>query len=190
MIKLLAISGSLRSRSYNSALLRAAADLAPVGVAVEIAPIHDIPLYNGDMEDATGLPEAVRNLKTAIRHADGLLLATPEYNNSIPGVMKNAIDWLSRPAADIPAVFGDLPVAIIGASPGGFGTVLAQAAWLQVFRALGTRAWFGDRLLVSRAGHVFDAQMMLADDAIREQLREFIARFAEISASAPRRHAH
>lgn len=190
MIKLLAISGSLRTKSYNSALLRAATYLAPAGVSVEIAPIQDIPLYNGDTEDVTGLPDAVRNLKNALRHADGLLLATPEYNNSIPGVMKNALDWVSRPATDIPAVFEGLPVAIIGASPGGFGTVLTQAAWLPVLRALGMRAWFGDRLLVSRAGHVFDTQMTLTDDAIREQLREFVARFAEFAASVPRRFTH
>lgn len=110
---------------------------------------------------------------------DGLSLATPEYNNSIPGVFKNAIDWLSRPASDIPQVFGNRPVALIGASPGGFGTVLAQAQWLPVLRALGTRPWFGRRLLVSRAHQVFNPAGELTDDTVRTQWREFLRGFVQ-----------
>jgi len=87
----------------------------------------------------------LRETQAAIAAADGLLLVTPEYNNSIPGVFKNAIDWLSRPPADISRVFGGKPVAIIGASPGGFGTILSQEAWLPVLRTLGTKPWFGGR---------------------------------------------
>ena len=90
--------------------------------------IRNIPLYDGDLEDAQGIPAPAQVLKDAIAAADGLLLVTPEYNNSIPGVFKNAIDWLSRPPADISRVFGGKPVAIIGASPGGFGTILSQEA--------------------------------------------------------------
>src|SRR5262249_58598301 len=89
---------------------------------------------------------AVAALKDAIAAADGLVLATPEYNNGIPGAFKNAIDWASRPASDIPRIFGGKPVAVIGVTPGSFGTVLAQNEWLSVLRLLGTRPWFGGRL--------------------------------------------
>ncbi|CAE6841260.1 NADPH-dependent FMN reductase [Paraburkholderia domus] len=189
MITIAALSGSLRQASYNSALLRAAATLGPNGVSIEIASIRDIPLYDGDLELSSGLPAAVSELKAIIANADGLLLATPEYNNSIPGVMKNAIDWLTRPAADIPQVFGGLPVAVIGTSPGGFGTVMAQAAWLPVLRALGTYQWFGRRLLVPRAGQVFDESMSVADADVREQLRAFIAGFCEFVQASVRHSA-
>ena len=110
---------------------------------------------------------------------DGVLLVTPEYNNSIPGVFKNAIDWLSRPPADIPRIFGNRPFAVIGASPGGFGTVLSQNAWLPVLRTLRTRYWSGGRLMVSRAAGVFDEQGGIRDEAIRKQLSDFLRGFAE-----------
>jgi multimeric flavodoxin WrbA len=122
MAKLIGISGSLRKCSFNAALLRAAAELAPAGTAVEIASIAGIPLYDGDLESAQGIPPPVATLKDQIAAADGLLLVTPEYNNSLPGVFKNAIDWLSRPASDIDRVFGNKPVALLGATPGMGGT--------------------------------------------------------------------
>jgi NAD(P)H-dependent FMN reductase len=178
MTRLIGISGSLRRASYNTSLLRAAAALAPAGVAVEIATLRDIPLYDGDVEAATGIPAAVTALKDRIAAADGLLLVTPEYNNSIPGVFKNAIDWLSRPPADIKRVFGGKPVALIGATPGGFGTLLSQSAWLPVLRTLGTRPWFGARLQVSRADKVFNAAGDLTDAAVEGQLRQFMDGFA------------
>ena len=178
MSRIVAIAGSLRRGSFNAALLRAAAALAPEGVTLEIATIKGIPLYDGDVESADGIPPTVAALKDSIATADGLLLATPEYNNSMPGVLKNAIDWLSRPPADIPRVFGNRPVAIIGASPGGFGTVLAQSAWLPVVRTLGMKPWFGGRLMVSRAGNVFDQAGELIDDTVREQLRNFVRGFS------------
>src|SRR5205814_9983920 len=108
---------------------------------------------------------------------DGLLLATPEYNNSIPGVLKNVIDWLSRPVSDIKAVFGGKPIAVMGASPSGFGTILSQNAWLPVLRTLGTKPWFGGRLLVSRAPSVCDEQGKIKDDAVKKQLDEFMRGF-------------
>lgn len=178
MTRIVGIAGSLRKGSFNAALLRAAAGLAPADVTIEIASIAGIPLYNGDVEAADGVPDAVAALKARISAADGLLLVTPEYNNSIPGVMKNAIDWLSRPPEDIPAVFVDRPVAIMGASPGGFGTVHAQSAWLPVLRTLRMRPWFSGRLAVSRAGDVFDAAGALTDAAVREQLQTFVHGFA------------
>jgi len=179
MTKILGISGSLRRGSFNSALLRASLPLLDAGVELEIALLHGIPLYDGDVEAAEGLPQPARDLKARVTACDGLLLATPEYNNGIPGVFKNAVDWLSRPASDIPQVFGNRPVAVIGASPGGFGTVLAQSAWLPVLRTLGTRPWFGGRLLVSRAGRVFNENGDLTDEAVRGQLREFLRGFVQ-----------
>ena len=183
MTTILGISGSLRSGSYNAALLRTAVDLMPAGSRLEIASIKGIPLYDGDLEASSGLPAAVSRLKEQIVAVNGLLLVTPEYNNSIPGVFKNAIDWLSRPASDIPRVFGGRPVAMVGASQGGFGTILSQSAWLPVLRTLGTRAFFGGRLLVSRAATVFDADGNLLDDGIRDQLRKFLDGFVKFAAS-------
>jgi NAD(P)H-dependent FMN reductase len=159
-------------------LLRAAAELTPSGTVIEITSIREIPLYDGDVEASQGIPPAVDALKARIVAADGLLIATPEYNNSIPGVLKNAIDWLSRPPADIPRVFGSRPVAIMGASPGLFGTTLAQAAWLPVLRTLGMAPWFGGRMMVSNAAKVFDQDGRLIDDAVRERLRKFVNGFA------------
>jgi chromate reductase, NAD(P)H dehydrogenase (quinone) len=184
-VKILGISGSLRKGSYNTALLKAAAGLMPEGVQLEAGSIHGIPLYDGDLEAAQGNPPAVQALKDRILQAQGLLLVTPEYNNSLPGAFKNAIDWLSRPSADIPKVFGDRPVAVIGASPGGFGTILAQNAWLPVLRTLGTRPWFGGRMQVSRAGNVFDAAGELTDEAIRAQLRKYLAGFVDFIRNQP-----
>jgi len=178
MTKLLGISGSLRAGSYNSMLLRAAAELLDDEIAqLEIASIRGIPLYDGDIEASEGIPQTVRDLKARVIACDGLLLATPEYNNGMPGVFKNAIDWLSRPSSDIAKVFGGRPVAVIGASPGGFGTLLAQSAWLPVLRTLGTRPWFGGRLVVPRAHQVFNEHGELINDAVRNQLRDFLHGF-------------
>jgi NAD(P)H-dependent FMN reductase len=186
MTTILGVSGSLRAGSLNSALLRAAATQMPPGATLEIGTIKGIPLYDADVETAQGLPEAVVSLKEQIVAADGLLLVTPEYNNSIPGVFKNAVDWLSRPNSDLARVFGSRPVAVIGASPGGFGTLLAQTAWLPVLKTLGTQPWFGGRLQVSRAGEAFDATGALTDARVREQLRGFLAGFCEFVASRRR----
>ena len=177
MVTIIGISGSLRRGSYNTALLRAAAQLMPNGTQLQIKTIRGIPLYDGDLEAADGIPQPVRELKEAVTAADGLLLVTPEYNNSIPGVFKNAIDWLSRPPADIQRVFGGKPVALIGASPGGFGTVLSQNAWLPVLRTLGAELWSEGRLLVSRAQGVFDESGTLTDAAVKDRLREFLQSF-------------
>ncbi len=180
-MKIVGISGSLRKGSYNTALLRAAVGLMPQGAELEAASLHGIPLYDGDLEAAQGIPQSVELLKNSIAQAQGLLLVTPEYNNSIPGVFKNAIDWLSRPSSEIPQLFGNRPVAVIGASPGGFGTILSQNAWLPVLRTLGVRPWFGGRLMVSRAHQVFGPAGELTDDKIRSALRDFLKGFAEFS---------
>jgi NAD(P)H-dependent FMN reductase len=177
MTRIIGISGSLRRDSFNTSLLRAASQLVPVDVELQAETIHGIPLYDGDVEASSGIPERVATLKEAIVAADALLLVTPEYNNSIPGPFKNAIDWLSRPPADIRRVFGGKPVALIGASPGGFGTILSQNAWLPVLRTLGANFWSEGRLLVSRAQGLFAADGSLSDQATRDQLRKFLAGF-------------
>jgi len=174
MVKVLGISGSLRHGSYNSSLLRAAAHLMPDDATLEVASIRGIPLYDGDVE-AQGIPPTVTALKEVVVAAAGVLLVTPEYNNGIPGVFKNAIDWLSRPSSDIKRVFGGKPFAVIGASPGGFGTILSQVAWLPVLRTLGTQFWTGGRLQLSRAAAVFDEAGNLKDSGIEEQLKKFLA---------------
>lgn len=175
---IVAFSGSLRRGSFNASLLRAAVELAPTTITVETATIRGIPLYDGDVEAESGLPEDVRVLKEKIAASAGLLIVTPEYNNGIPGVAKNAIDWLSRPASDIPRVFGGRPVAIMGASPGRFGTLMSQTAWLPVLRTLGTEPWFGPRMLVGGASKVFDPSGKLVDDRVRNDLIAFMAGFA------------
>jgi chromate reductase len=174
---IIGISGSLRKNSFNASLLRAAVEAVSEGTTLEIVSIRQIPLYDGDVEEESGVPAAVQMLKDRIASADGLLLVTPEYNNSIPGVFKNAIDWISRPGKDIRRVFGDRPVALMGATPGGGGTMLAQAAWLPVLRTLQTRPWFGGRLIVSNAAKVFDEKGTLVDEQIRTQLKTFMTGF-------------
>lgn len=178
MITVIGLSGSLRKGSYNSAVLRAAARMMPPDSELRMDSIAGIPLYNADEEVASGVPASVSHLKEAIAAADGLLLVTPEYNNSIPGVTKNAIDWLSRPPADIARVFSGKPIAIAGASPGGFGTILSQNAWLPVFRTLGADLWPG-RLLISRAGTIVDAAGEISDPATRDNIGRFVSGFVE-----------
>lgn len=189
MTVLVGFSGSLRKDSFNTALLHAAGAMMPVGSRLEMMSIAAFPLYNGDDEAAHGIPAEVAALKDAIAAADGLLIATPEYNNSIPGVTKNALDWLTRPAADIPRVFAGKPVALMGASPGGFGTILSQNAWLPVLRTLGAELWTGGRLLVSRAGSVFDADGAIADARARDSLRKFVEGFVAFVQGSSARNA-
>jgi len=186
MATVLAIAGSVRTKSFNQMLLRAATELAPAGLTVEAASIHDIPLYNGDLEAESGPPAPVAALKDRIARADGVLLVTPEYNNSLPGVFKNAIDWTSRPSADIARVWGGRPVGVIGATPGSGGTGLAQAAWLPVLRTLGTLPFFGARVQVAHAGKVFDEHGALIDATVRAQLEKYMAGFASFVARLAR----
>ena len=182
-MKLVGISGSLRKGSFNTALLHAAVGLAPEGVELIAETIHGVPLYDADVESADGIPAKVQELKELVAGADGLILFTQEYNNSIPGVFKNAIDWMTRPSADIARIFGARPVAVLGASPGNFGTILSQSAWLPVLRTLGTEPWFGGRLMVSRAGAVFDADGRITDEKVNRNLAAFIEGFVSFVAS-------
>lgn len=178
MARIIGIAGSLRKGSYNAALLRAAMELAPEGLALEIASIGAIPLYDGDVEASSGIPPSVTELKDRVATADGLLIATPEYNGSIPGVVKNAIDWMSRPGKDIPRVFGNRAVGLIGASGGPGGTRLGQAAWLPVLRVLGARPFFGKSVYVASAAQSFDAEGKLTDEKLRSVVSGYMAAFA------------
>lgn len=178
MIKIIGIAGSLRQGSFNAGLLRAAAELAPDNCSVDTASIKGIPLYDGDLEVTEGIPGIVSEIKDRISESDGLLLVTPEYNNSIPGVFKNAIDWLSRPPGDQPGVFGNKPVGLMGASPGPFGTGFSQTAWLQVLRVLNMRIWFGQKLYLKGALDFFDTSGNLVDEKIRKRVRSYMTEFA------------
>ncbi len=180
--RIVGLSGSWRKGSYNTALLNAAREVAPEGVTLEIASIKKIPLYDGDDDLAFGPPEMVADLKDRIASADGLLLASPEYNQSMPGVLKNAVDWLTRPPSDVRRVFGGRAVAVIGATPGAGGTRAAQLAWLPVLRALGVRPWTGSPIYVASAGKVFDQDGRLVDDATRDRLSRFMAAFSAFAA--------
>lgn len=183
MTKIIGLSGSLRKKSFNTALLRAAASRVDSGVTLELATLHGIPLYDGDLEAREGIPESVNALRTRIADSDGLLIATPEYNNAVPGVLKNGIDWLSRRPDERPHVFKDLPVAVIGASPGGFGTTLAQTAILPILRTLSTQLWFGGRLMVSKAGKLVNDDGDLTDEETLGKLTDFVNNFAQFAAA-------
>jgi len=178
MPNILAITGSIRSGSFNQMLTKAVVAHAPAGLSIETASIQDIPLYDGDVEAGSGIPPVVQALKERIVAAQGVLLVTPEYNNSIPGTFKNTIDWTSRPSSDTARVYGGKPVGVIGATPGAGGTGLAQAAWLPVLRTLGTIPFFGARLQVAHASKVFDASGALTDEAVRGQIERYLTAFS------------
>ena len=179
MKKIIAISGSLRKNSYNTHLLGAAQALVPESFDIEIAPLNTIPLYNYDVEVNEGIPSAVVALKDKISAADALLLSTPEYNNGIPGVMKNAIDWLSRPPQDIPKIFHNKTLGLIGAGESRFGTVLAQTAWLSILRFLNTRLYCEKSLYISNVSNVFNENGELIDVKIKQLLREYLDGFCK-----------
>jgi chromate reductase, NAD(P)H dehydrogenase (quinone) len=168
-MKILAIAGSLRRESYNRRLLFAAAELLSPEVDFEFfADLKAVPPYDED-DDLGSAPAAVARLRTAIAGADALLFATPEYNSSIPGQLKNALDWASRPLAS--SVLRNKPVAVIGASSGAFGAVWSQAELRKVLAATGARV-LDVELAVGHAAERFDAQGHLADESVREQLQE------------------
>ncbi|AGT07303.1 NADPH-dependent FMN reductase [Paracoccus aminophilus] len=176
MTTILALAGSLRRASYNRGLQRAAIEASGADFEVIGGHIDEVPLYNGDLEAEFGLPAPVRRLQEQLAAADGLLLISPEYNGGLPGVLKNAVDWMSR--GEGLRAFRDKPAAVIGASEGSFGTVLGQAQWAQIFRKLGMAPWYGRQLMVTTAAQRFDAEGNLTDDEIRKRLHDYLAAFA------------
>ena len=174
-MKLIAISGSLRKASFNTRLANAMARHAPDGVDIDVATCHGIPLYDGDLEAAEGIPAAVTELRDRIKAADGVILVTPEYNAGMPGVFKNALDWLSRPPAEMHPTFEGKPTALAGASPGGLGTTLAQAGSLVSLRQFKLRL-FPDHLRISKAGDVFDEDGNV-DKGTVDKLESWLADF-------------
>jgi chromate reductase len=174
--RILGIAGSLRAGSYNLALLRAAVEVLPAGASLDIVTLHDIPLYNADVQ-AGGDPAAVEALKRRVAGADAVLIATPEYNYSIPGVLKNALDWVSRPPKTSP--LRKKPVGIVGASGGESGTMRSQLALRQVFVFLDGYVMVQPELRVPNAGQRFDAEGRLVDEELRERLRAFVAALVE-----------
>ena len=173
-LEVVGIAGSLRAGSFNRSLLAAAAELAPSGMRIAVADIRPIPFFDGDLE-AAGLPPAVADLKARVRAADALLLVTPEYNYSVPGVLKNTIDWLSR--GQDSALAGK-PAALMGASPGGFGTVRAQHHLRQVAAGANMLVMVRPEVHVARADTKFDANGRLNDETTRRNVAALLEAFA------------
>ncbi len=173
-VHVLGIAGSLRKGSYNKMALRAAGELLPDGMTLETFDLAPIPLYDEDVRLA-GIPEPVQRFKDRIRAADGLLIVTPEYNYSIPGVLKNAIDWASRPVAESP--LNGKPAALMGASTGHFGTVRAQMHWRDVFVFTNMLAMQKPEVRIAYAEQKFDAEGRLIDEAYRKEIGAFMAAF-------------
>lgn len=173
-IKVLGFAGSLRQGSYNRALIHAAQKLAPEAMNFNVIDLDDIPLYNGDVE-AQGDPPGVSAFKQAIAAADGVLIATPEYNHGVPGVMKNAIDWASRPPRSAP--LGGKPVGLIGASPGMTGSARGQSQLRQAFEFTNSYCMPQPEILVYRAHEKFDAAGQLTDETTAKYLAAYLVAF-------------
>lgn len=175
-LSVLAFAGSLRKGSYNKALLRNAQEVAPDSLEISIFDLEGIPLYNADLE-AEGNPKRVTQLKDAIRSADGVLIATPEYNHGVPAVSKNAVDWASRPPKNAP--LNEKPVGIMGASPGQTGTARGQSQLRQAFEFTNSFCMPQPEILVYRAHEKFDDKGNLTDEKTREYLGKYLEAFRD-----------
>lgn len=178
MPEVLGLSGSLRKGSYNTALIRACQSLAPDGMTITLGDLSDLPMYNADVHEA-GLPPAVAAFMDQLRSADGLVIACPEYNRSVPAVLKNAIDWASKTP---PQPFDGMPVAIMGASRGILGTIMANHHLRQIFVYLNARTINGPEVLVGKAPDKFDADGKLIDEATRTFVADHLARLDAVIA--------
>jgi chromate reductase, NAD(P)H dehydrogenase (quinone) len=173
--RIVALAGSLRRGSFNRALIHAAQELAPEGMTIESIELGDLPFYNADVEEE-GDPPAVGRFKTSLREADGLLIATPEYNDGIPGVLTTAIDWGSRLPGRAP--LAGKPVALMGASPGQIGTARAQLHLRQLLGHVHARVLPPPELLVARAHERFDKNLRLTHESTRKVLGDLLLRFS------------
>jgi chromate reductase len=173
--RIVAFAGSLRKGSYNRALIEAAAELAPEGMTVESIEIGSLPFYNADVE-AKGDPPAVTAFKAALAAGDGLLIATPEYNDGVPGVLTNAMDWGSRLPGRAPLI--GKPVAVMGASPSQAGTARAQLHLRQILNHVQARVLPPPELLVAKAHERFDQELRLNDEVTRKVLGDLLVRFS------------
>ena len=172
-MKIIALTGSLRKDSLNTRLCQMMSEFSESGgLQVEVASLHGIPLYDGDLEEAEGIPAAVTALRERIKASDGLIIMTPEYNAGIPGVLKNGLDWLTRPGEEMKPTFGHRPVALGGATPGAWGTTMAQAGALITLRQLGVKLYPG-YLRLSRV------DQQLASEEGRADLNRQLGRFLE-----------
>lgn len=176
--KILGFAGSLRKGSYNKAVLRAAKELVPEGAELEIFDLEGIPPFNQDLESS--MPEKVREFKSRIEAADALLIVTPEYNSSIPGVLKNAIDWASRPYPN--NSFNDKPAAIMSASPGMLGGVKAQYHLRQAFVFLNVHAMNRPEVVIANANNKIDANGRLTDEDAREHIKNLLGALVQWTA--------
>ena len=173
-LNVLGVAGSLRKGSFNKAALRAAIELAPEGMTIEPFDISAIPLYDEDVK-AQGFPAPVQAFRDKIKAADALLIVTPEYNYSVPGVLKNAIDWASRPPEQ---PFDGKPIAIMGASGGGFGTARAQYHLRQVFIFLNAPIMLRPEVMIAAAQNKFDAEGKLTDQPTRDAVAGLLTALA------------
>jgi chromate reductase, NAD(P)H dehydrogenase (quinone) len=175
-LRVIGIAGSLRAASYNRALLSAARDLAPPELIIEVRELKDLPLFNEDLE-RDGVPVAVGELRRAVRSADGLLLVTPEYNHGVPGVLKNAVDWLSQPLRQ--SALEGKPTALMGASTGLAGTARSQSQLRQAFVLTNSPVMQQPEVLVARAHEKFDAMGRLTDQPTHQFVCLFLTRLAQ-----------
>lgn len=176
-LKVLGMAGSLRSGSFNRALLAAAVELAPEGMALEVFDLADIPLYNGDLDTDDARPDPVRALKSGIAAADAVLVVSPEYNYGVPGVMKNALDWASRPGFRSP--MAGRPTGIMGASGGASGTMRGQEQMKLSLLGMGAQVFPHPGVAVARAAERFDDDLVLTDEKTREFVAKYLGGFAE-----------
>jgi chromate reductase len=174
--RVLGLAGSFRKASYNGMALRAAIELAPPGMTIESYDYRDIPFYDGDAEAESGLPAPVEKLREAIRAADAVLIVTPEYNTSMPGLLKNALDWTSRGAQQ---PLRGKPIAVMGTSPGMFGTIRAQQHLRQMLLNVGAQVMVGPQVAIGNAGQRFSATGQLTDEATQQFVRDLLGNLVD-----------
>lgn len=178
-LNILALSGSLRVDSYNRMLLNALEEVALDSCDFSYLSLQDIPVYNQDEEDDLGIPTEIKEMQDRLIECDGLMIATPEYNHGVPGVLKNAVDWLTRPPEKIESVFHDLPLGLVGVTPGLGGTVLAQKAWQPILQTLRVKVFRSDSLALSEAGYIFNNEGEVLDYETRNDLKQFMRHYSK-----------